>query len=563
MLKLVTSDSERKALEQTLRQIKRDRARRRLKAIGLVMSGRSVAYAARRTGASRASIRSWIAVAKRDGWQALISESYNNPAWRPGCKRKPYVLDVGADVIRNAVRQETRSWARRRLLAISLILEGQSVSDAARQTGRGVRTVRRWIAAVKRHGWQTLIIRNRARPHREHQSPKINIDRDALDAVLRREPRARVRRRLEAVSLVAAGHSTSEAARRAGSGEDSVRRWVGVAKESGWQALTVGRRCNRARGAIDIDRDALEQALLGERDLWIRRRLKAMSLVACGHTASETAHATGCSAKSIRAWISVVRQRGWRALTTRCHRDPLRQKPGRMVSPMTPDEATRLRAEIRVQLAQKQSVIDRSRLAAAERILAGDSVEAVAQYTGISVLRLRRWMRRLRRGGVAALRVTPAPKAPLLQADAAALRALAAKPEHRQIAKVLVALAHLAEGSSSFDAATRAGIAQVTLQKSLAIFREKGIGGLHAAAAANHAFSLTQEQKRELVEIIKANPAISLTKLASVIRRRFGIAYTERDLLQLAVQQLGYQIRWKRGRRHGPSTPSSPGTLNS
>lgn len=563
MLKIAASDSERIALEQMLRQVKQARVRRRLKAIGLIMAGHPVSYAARRIGVCAASVRGWVAAAKQSGWQALAADSYNNHGWRPGRRPKRYVMDATPDLLRDALRQEQRPWARRRLSAILLMLEGYSLPDAARQTENGVRTVSRWISTVERFGWRALTIRPRATPLNEGRRDAIDIDRDALERALRQETGARVRCRLEAISLIAGGHPVSDAASRTGSGEDSVHRWIHITQQSGWQALLIGRRCNRPALTIDVDRDALEQALRWEGCAVVRRRLKAVSLAAGGKSPPKAASMVGCDASSVRRWISIAQQDGWQALMRRYYCDPPGRKPGLKLSAIGPDEAARLREDIGEQLAKKQSAMDHCRLSAADRILARDSVEAVARHSGISALTLGRWMRKLRQGGAAALRVARAPTPPVLEADAIALRALASAQEHRQVAKALLALAHLAEGSTPHDAGTRAGAAPETVRKWLAIFRAGGVAGLHAATITRRGGvpnppKLTPEQKRELAEIIKANPAISLTKLRSIIRRRFGVAYVERDLLRLATDELGYQIRWKRGRRLGLPTPSLP-----
>jgi transposase len=147
----------------------------------------------------------------------------------------------------------------------------------------------------------------------------------------------------------------------------------------------------------------------------------------------------------------------------------------------------------------------------------------------------------LQRGGVAALCTSRAPGAPLLDADAKVLRALASSEGNHRVAKSLLALAYIAEGSTTHDAAVGVGVTHGTAQTWLAVFRASGVEGLRVSRYGPPGTAkLTDEQRQELAELIKANPAISPSDLWSIVRGRFGATYHMEVLLRLA-KELGYQ----------------------
>jgi transposase len=122
---------------------------------------------------------------------------------------------------------------------------------------------------------------------------------------------------------------------------------------------------------------------------------------------------------------------------------------------------------------------------------------------------------------------------PVLRADSAALRAMAAREKHPR-----AAMAHLAEGRSIHDAAYRVGAANNTVKSWLAIFRREGVEGLRQKRAGR-APLLAPEQLAELARMLEDQPGIAFSKLDALVRKRFGIHYTRNGLMRLIRFTLG------------------------
>jgi transposase len=293
----------------------------------------------------------------------------------------------------------------------------------------------------------------------------------------------------------------------------------------------------------DDERPALVKTLHCEARKWVRRRLEALYRISIGHSVDAIAESP-CHAHSIRRWMAIAERSGWRALTL--FFSDKDWKPGRKRAPIPETEVLRLRAEIQRLLQTIQGPMENRRLIVVDRILAGQDLVAVARDVAVRPETVRLWMRTLRLDGADALvAFQRTPRAPLLMADAAGLRVLASHPENHRISKVIEALALLAEGRSPHDAGTRIGLAPVTVRRWLKLFLDGGLEGLQADRQQEAGFAngskLTAEQKRELAELIKAEPGMSRATLWMTVRRRYGVEYTMPGLLRLAREDLGYQ----------------------
>jgi len=127
----------------------------------------------------------------------------------------------------------------------------------------------------------------------------------------------------------------------------------------------------------------------------------------------------------------------------------------------------------------------------------------------------------------------------------------------RQCARLL-ALAGVAEGHSRGEAARLGGMDRQTLRDWVYRFNAEGPEGLVDRQAPGPRPQLTQEQRRELAEIVDRGPDPESdgvvrwrrTDLQEVIRERFGVHYNERHVSRL-LNELGFSHMSARPRHVG------------
>jgi transposase len=196
----------------------------------------------------------------------------------------------------------------------------------------------------------------------------------------------------------------------------------------------------------------------------VRKRLIGLLAIAEGASRREAAKRAKAGLSTVDNWLRAARRSGWRSLT--------RPMPG--PKPKKRKDAARLRKQVSRALSGKQDAAVRTRLIAVDRVLQGERVGVTAAELGFTRGAVSLWLRKLRRYGVDALLKKEPPRKHYVEADSAALRALAAKTRDRRYAKALRAMAHLADGDSKLTAAIKVNAAHATVTRWLENFRKGG-----------------------------------------------------------------------------------------
>jgi transposase len=183
-----------------------------------------------------------------------------------------------------------------------------------------------------------------------------------------------------------------------------------------------------------------------------------------GASRPEAAKRVKASLSTVDNWLRAVRRSGWQSLT--------RRMPG--TKPKEVKEVARVRNQIQRALSRNRDAAVRTRLIAVDRVLRGERVGVTAAELGFTRGAVSLWLRKLRRYGVDALLKKEPPRKWYVEADSAALRALAAKTRDRRYAKALRAIAHLADGDSILTAAIKVDAAHSTVIRWLENFPKDG-----------------------------------------------------------------------------------------
>lgn len=124
---------------------------------------------------------------------------------------------------------------------------------------------------------------------------------------------------------------------------------------------------------------------------------------------------------------------------------------------MTPGAVARMRSDIALVLRDAVHEQVRRRLMTVDQLLADMPLDTVLRQTGASAGAAKQWIQIVRRDGVPGLlhRKQKTPRRHLGPTDAPSLHALAASEKDRHVANRLRAMACLAEGCSTLDAAVR------------------------------------------------------------------------------------------------------------
>ena len=129
-----------------------------------------------------------------------------------------------------------------------------------------------------------------------------------------------------------------------------------------------------------------------------------------------------------------------------------------------------------------------------------------------------------------------------LEHDAAALRAEAAKATNAKVARRLLALALVLEGSNRRSAAQGCGMDRQTLRDWVIRYNEQGIAGLSDRAhAGGPSAKLTDAEKAQLAHWVRQGPDLQddgivrwrLSDLKARIRDRFFVMMDERSISRI------------------------------
>jgi transposase len=315
-------------------------------------------------------------------------------------------LPITRGEIDAALAAEFRLWARKRLIAIRALIEGQSQRAAARAARTDADSVRVWIEQVREGGCAGLL--RRARTFRATPDQDLSAARE-IKAALSHEDRPWAHCRLAAVHALLSGQSVQAASRAAGTAPANVHRWLKRLRSGGLSALLRNDNTGpvsalrMTKGDIAAARRQIEAALARKLPQPLRKRLIAIRAVLGGQSLAMAARTAGVSQPSVSRWFSQMRREGWRALL---HDARLRvasvrspANPGFAGSPATGFTLPITHAEIAAALASESRAAVRKRLLAVQRVLCGDNITDAARATKTKPSTLLRWLRLVQQSG--------------------------------------------------------------------------------------------------------------------------------------------------------------------
>jgi transposase len=148
------------------------------------------------------------------------------------------LLEITREEIDFALEVERRSWVRKRLTAVSKILDGSTEVHAAKVTKVSCTSVQRWLRRVRESGFSGLVYDGRVEPRgKPIKPPEINKLREEIRTILKHKPSRIERRRLLAVDAVLAGNVLHKTATETRVNATTLRNWVAAARKRGVQAL--------------------------------------------------------------------------------------------------------------------------------------------------------------------------------------------------------------------------------------------------------------------------------------------------------------------------------------
>ena len=419
-------------IETALAREDRPWARQRLAAVHALLSGQSVQAVARAAGTAPTNVHRWLKQLRRGGCSALLRiDSSNQP-----CQLRMMTKQIEATVreIDAALANEARAWARKRLIAVRAVLEGQSLGMAARNAQVSQRSVSHWFSQMRREGWAALLRNDAADLRSPLRMTKGDIAaaRLQIDAALKHEPPRLLRKRLIAVKAVLEGQSLGAAARTTGATPTSVARWVDQVREGGAAALLRDARRRAAAPlpltlalardpadpafaaspttpfTLPISRTEVAAALASEKRPAIRKRLLAVQRVLCGDSVTDAARATKTKPSTLLRWLRLVQQSGCEVLFRggRGVAEPPQVITRKKVPPnrhAIRDALPVTLSEITTALASERRASVRKRLLAVRAVIQGQTPADASRSTGLNKKSLYQWLRRAHREGCSVL----------------------------------------------------------------------------------------------------------------------------------------------------------------
>lgn len=235
-----------------------------------------------------------------------------------------------------ALAQETRAWARKRLIALDTLLAGEDLWAAAFASKSTPESIRWWLRQAKAGGLRGLLSNSRvSRPYRLGIPPeRVSGAKKEIDTLLRTERRAWARSRLLGVRLLLSGVPLRTAARRVDKKSDTVSNWFRSWRDGGNPALLSkpprgpqlpamnGREMARIKEAVT--------RLLNRHpkpDAPSQQRLRAL-LIALSGNIDEAADAAFVHTATVRRWLRTVHDQGATALLEKRHTGRPRRRSG-------------------------------------------------------------------------------------------------------------------------------------------------------------------------------------------------------------------------------------------
>jgi transposase len=222
-------------------------------------------------------------------------------------------LGITRDEVKAALARDHRPWVRKRLVAISKIMAGKSINQAAQAAKASRGSVDRWIGRIQRSGFQSLLADGRhGYPKRWMNPSKTAQTRRQIATALSGPLKPEVRARLIGVDMVLSGGPMDEAARSAHVFPRTVRTWLRDVVRDGFAptlARWEGQDKPRPR-KLDADPMALRELAAKEKNPRIRKRILALAYVAGGMGLLDAAVSAGLSHFTVIKSMKRFRERG-------------------------------------------------------------------------------------------------------------------------------------------------------------------------------------------------------------------------------------------------------------
>lgn len=222
-------------------------------------------------------------------------------------------LSVSEDELNAALAGEGRRGVRRRLVAISRILAGQSIRQAARAAKATRGTVDRWLRQVRRSGLQSLLVDGRHGHAQQRMKPSEVVQtRRQIAAALARPLKPQVRARLIAIDILLFGQPIDVAAVAAGVLPDAVKSWLRAVTYHGFAAALAKWQSPGPPPPRQLDADpvALRELAAKERNPRIRKRMLALACVAEGMSTYDAEVKAGLNHEAITKRVRRFREEG-------------------------------------------------------------------------------------------------------------------------------------------------------------------------------------------------------------------------------------------------------------
>lgn len=230
-------------------------------------------------------------------------------------------LGVSQDTVKAALAHERRRGVRRRLVAISNILAGKTIKQAARAVKATRGSVEQWLTQVGQAGLQSLR-RDRRRRYQKREMTRAQVEesRREIAAALKRSLKPQVRSRLAAIEMVLSGEPIDDAAVSARVRPNTVKAWLRAVTYDGF-ARTLARW--EGVGAkvhprlLDANPTALRELAAREENTRVRKRMLALAYVAEGMNPHAAGLSAGLVHQAIRKWIERFQKEGIAGLRDR------------------------------------------------------------------------------------------------------------------------------------------------------------------------------------------------------------------------------------------------------
>jgi transposase len=202
----------------------RPRVRKRLVAIGALLTGQSIQQAAATAKTTPKWVQSWLQRVRRSGFPSLLRDR-RRP--RPS-KRELTTAELHETrrVIAAALKRPLPHQVRTRLAAIDMVLSGHMVEEAAARALVMPKTVQQWVRFITYVGIDAALARWEASPQPKPRPHFLHADPVAFRELAAKEKKQPRRKQMVALALVAEGVSPHAAALAAGANYQAVLRRI-------------------------------------------------------------------------------------------------------------------------------------------------------------------------------------------------------------------------------------------------------------------------------------------------------------------------------------------------